>query len=97
MVQSLMSQQMISCAAVSSATNMQRGASLRSTRLSRPHLKRVVIPSSVALTPAVLLGAMLKLTTGQIEKFVSVLIDELDVRAGDSDLEPDFDGENELL
>ena len=53
--------------------------------------KRVCIPPDVVLTPLVLLGATRKLATKVIESTVDALIEELDSRYGDPDLEPDPD------
>jgi hypothetical protein len=58
-------------------------------------LKRVIIPYSVALTPLVLTGAMRRLRTRDIETAIDVLLQELDCRSGDPDVEPDPDLEAE--
>jgi hypothetical protein len=50
---------------------------------------RVSIPSGITLTPNVLLGAMRKLATKDIEMALDGLIQELDYRSGDPDCEPE--------
>ena len=47
------------------------------------------VPSSIVLTPHVLLGAMRKLPVDAIHNVIETLIDELNYRFGD----PDFEGE----
>lgn len=57
------------------------------------------VPRDVSLTPRVLLGAATKMTTPLVEMFVEELIDELDARVIDCDLEPDdcdFEDEFEI-
>jgi hypothetical protein len=50
----------------------------------------VVIPCSVVLTGKVLSQALLKLSTEEIETSVDLLIEELDCRLSDADLEDEF-------
>ena len=58
-------------------------------------LKRVVIPSSIVLTPRILMSAMLKFSAADIEAVAHALIEELDRRCGEPDfeMEPNEDGE----
>ena len=58
-------------------------------------ISRVVLPSDIALTPRVMLGAAKKLPTALIAEMVEGLIDLLDCRDLDSDLEADTDFEPE--
>jgi len=54
---------------------------------------RVIIPADRVLTPSVLLAALEKMATHEIEFAVEGLIEVLDRRGGDPDLEvePDFE------
>ena len=65
-------------------------------RLARSHqtIRSVRVPSDLVLTPRVLLGAIRTLRTTDIQWMVDVLIDELNIRAGDPDLESEPDDEN---
>jgi hypothetical protein len=54
---------------------------------------RLVLPANIVLTPRVLLGALARLDTPHIEIAVEVLLEVLDSRCGDSDLEADADSE----
>jgi hypothetical protein len=62
-------------------------------RLMRPHgaIRCVRVPSDLVLTPRVLLGVLRTLQTTDIQNVVDSLIDELDARCGDIDLEADSD------
>lgn len=53
------------------------------------YLRCVRVPTSVALTPRVLLEAMRKLSIEAIHRTVDELIDELNHRFGDADFEPE--------
>jgi hypothetical protein len=53
----------------------------------RPNRHSIFVPSSLKLTPMVLVGALRKLPTTDIRDAVELLIEELDVRDGDCDLE----------
>ena len=66
-------------------------------RLARPHqtIRSVRVPSDLVLTPRVLLGAIQTLRTTDIQWVVDVLIDELNIRAGDPDLESEADEASE--
>jgi hypothetical protein len=55
---------------------------------------RIVIPSNLVLTPRVLLGALSKLPTPQIEYALEELVEVLYGRYGDPDLEGDPDSED---
>ena len=48
---------------------------------------RVAIPSTTVLTPLVLIGAVQKLATSSVEMIIHSLIEELDYRSEDPDLE----------
>jgi hypothetical protein len=53
------------------------------------YIRCVRVPTSIALTPRVLLEAMRKLPIEAIHKTVDQLIDELNQRYGDADFEPE--------
>jgi hypothetical protein len=53
------------------------------------YLRCVRVPTSIALTPRVLLEAMRKLPIEAIHETVDELIDELNHRYGDADFEPE--------
>ena len=57
--------------------------------------RRIYIPASVAITPRVLLGAAKKFADTELGIVIDGLIAELDVRAGDPDLEPLPDDEED--
>jgi hypothetical protein len=57
----------------------------------------VVIPSSVILTPKVVIGVTTRFSTNKIRDVVQAGIEELDRRSGDPDFEPDFDAEAEWV
>lgn len=59
------------------------------------HLRCVRVPTSIALTPRVLLEAMRKLPIEAIHETVDELIDELNHRYGDPDFEPELLEESE--
>jgi hypothetical protein len=59
-------------------------------------VSRVVIPSNTVLTSRVLFAALGKLPTCQIERSVQGLLDVLDCRCGNPDLEADVDFEAEI-
>jgi hypothetical protein len=52
-------------------------------------IRRIVVPYGTTLSPRVLLGALLKLPTLDIEDTIEELISELNVRCGDPNDEPD--------
>jgi hypothetical protein len=59
-------------------------------RIRNGRCRRCVrVPTSIALTPRVLLEAMRKLPIEAIHKTVDQLIDELNQRYGDADFEPE--------
>jgi hypothetical protein len=62
-----------------------------STRLSsmpsRKAVRCVRVPSDLVLTPRVLLGAVRTLRSADIQAVVDELVDELNIRSGDPDLE----------
>jgi hypothetical protein len=53
--------------------------------------RRIAIPQGITLTPRVLLGALLKMPTMEIENTIENLIAELDNRGGNLDDEPEVD------
>ena len=55
----------------------------------RPGLQRVVVPADTILDARSLAAAARKLCTPDLGALVENLIDELDTRMGDSDLEPE--------
>jgi hypothetical protein len=71
----------------------RKPTSKHATLAIRNSADRIVIPSNIVLTPRVLLGALAKLPTRQIEDVVEALVDVLFGRYGDPDLEvdPDFE------
>lgn len=52
---------------------------------------RLRVPAEIVLTARALVGAGRKLADAELEAVIEGLIDELDARAGDPDLEPDDD------
>lgn len=60
------------------------------------HRKRIRIPSDKVLTADILIGALEKLDTPTIRRAITCLIDELDSRDSDCDLESDCDFEEEF-
>ena len=58
-------------------------------------VERVVLPSSIVLSPRVLAGVIRKFSTAEIASMVQTLVDELDIRSGDPDLELEADWEYE--
>lgn len=63
--------------------------------LARKAINRVFIPSDTILTPLVLVGAIRKLPTSEIENAVDALICELDRRCPDPDIELEADEESD--
>ena len=59
------------------------------TSLRRPTkaLNRIYVPDNLILTPAVLVAAIRKMATTVIEEAIHNLIDELDGRSEDADIE----------
>ena len=54
-------------------------------------LKRLCMPADLVLTPRILAATACLMETKAIEDIADALIDELDRRAGDCDLEPEDD------
>jgi hypothetical protein len=72
----------------------RRPTSKHATLTIRNAAGGIVIPSNIVLTPRVLLGALVRLPTRQIEDAVEVLVGVLFDRYGDPDLEVDPDAED---
>lgn len=56
----------------------------------RPGLRRVIVPANTILSARSLAAAGRKLCTFDLGNLIEKLIEELDARTGDSDLEPEI-------
>ncbi len=60
-------------------------------RVAKKEARRVIVPVGTTLTPRVLLSALLKMRSPDIEDAIENLIEELNARYGNSDDEPEPD------